>query len=677
MSLNQIKYSEKNPFTLKQNKTNYKYHVINEGFYPLKDKMYHTTTSSRNGTQYKISDNYLVQTSWERNKSRHMKTPTAVANNYLQVKKSPNTCATISGIHVFGCNAMDVEREHNRKKRQPPSLKPFNSLSESIKMKRSCAFSVHLDNAFGHEVLKIFNLLDQPTLQEIKFNVQDKNYATDYNNDDKENSERSLVPFMEAIDREPISHHAYRKLAAIQHELPRAYEISDIGKNINQEMSTNIPIFTLNIENMFFETSNADTGGIKEVFHRSVWYRGALNSMFGKPALMAKGLYLYELSDAVVLHGCWLWLPYQAATLFLSHLRPQNFLRFPEFFVPTYIFIDTNDQKIKEKNVLNINNPVINIRILGDGRNVSRTIKHVMITFVILDDILNIHKADFYYTLILYPGVENYEILKKVIDSLIVELNNLMTNRLVDSNGIKWSIELCFSSNWKFMAIILGINAPNSNYFCPWCLCTKKDIGNKDNVYKIEKSMNSLNSDSLPPGHVKTPFLPMISLDRYVPNELHIMLRIWDRLWELVIQKIKCENRYDDYIRTVISLEMKRISVGFHFWQNHDTQNWSYTPLMGGDKEKKFFSLYRLIKDPNADPTLFTIKAKEWFDLFLTSYQGIPNTRTFKKGLYCPKDVTLYIHVLVHHVPEFMSMKDGGKGIKRKSAILEILNYEN
>jgi len=32
--------------------------------------------------------------------------------------------------------------------------------------------------------------------------------------------------------------------------------------------------------------------------------RGALNPMFGKPALMAKGLYLYELSDAVVLHGC-------------------------------------------------------------------------------------------------------------------------------------------------------------------------------------------------------------------------------------------------------------------------------------------------------------------------------------------------------------------------------------
>ncbi|CAG8792540.1 3636_t:CDS:2, partial [Gigaspora margarita] len=126
------------------------------------------------------------------------------------------------------------------------------------------------------------------------------------------------------------------------------------------------------------------------------------------------------------------------------------------------------------------------------------------------------------------------------MDPLIIELNNLTTNGLVDSNGF---------------------NAPNSKNFCPWCCCTKKYIGNKDNLYKIEKSMDALKSDSPPPGHCKTPLLSMISLNRYVPNELHIMLRIWDRLWELVIQEIKAENKYDDHIRMIINLEMKRISV--------------------------------------------------------------------------------------------------------------------
>ncbi|RIB30076.1 hypothetical protein C2G38_2153677 [Gigaspora rosea] len=193
--------------------------------------MCHTTTSSRNGTQYKIPANYLVQTSWGRNKSHHMVECEIEyeqdglifiirfeGNSYQYVLKSKKSPIAVANDYL-----------------QSPSLKPFNSLSESMKTKRSRAFSVHLGNTFGHEVPKFFNLLDQPTLQEIKFNVQDKNYVINYNNDDKENSERSHVPFMEAIDRGPISHHAYRKLAAIQHELPRAYEISDIRKTLTKK----------------------------------------------------------------------------------------------------------------------------------------------------------------------------------------------------------------------------------------------------------------------------------------------------------------------------------------------------------------------------------------------------------------------------------------------------------
>jgi hypothetical protein len=163
-----------------------------------------------------------------------------------------------------------------------------------------------------------------------------------------------------------------------------------------------------------------------------------------------------------------------------------------------------------------------------------------MIICTILDDISNIHKADFHYTIILYPGVESYEILQKVMEPMINELHSLVTNGLENSNGIKWKIEPYFSSDWKFLAIVLGFNASNANYFCPWCLCTKKDIGNKDKVYKIEKNMDQLKADNFnnnasrtstpPPGHLKVPLLRMIPLDNYIPDELHIMLRIWDRM---------------------------------------------------------------------------------------------------------------------------------------------------
>ncbi|GBC34795.2 hypothetical protein GLOIN_2v1785980 [Rhizophagus irregularis DAOM 181602=DAOM 197198] len=132
-----------------------------------------------------------------------------------------------------------------------------------------------------------------------------------------------------------------------------------------------------------------------------------------------------------------------------------------------------------------------------------------------IDNILNIRKADFYYTTILYPGVENYETLQNVMEPIISKLHNLVINGLIDPNGTKWKIEPYFSS-------------------------TKKDIGNRDKIHKIEKNM----------------------------NQIH-----------------KSENQFDDNIKRIISVEMQRISVKFHFWQDHITQSWSYISLMGGDKE--------------------------------------------------------------------------------------------
>ena len=47
-----------------------------------------------------------------------------------------------------------------------------------------------------------------------------------------------------------------------------------------------------------------------------------------------------------------------------------------------------------------------------------------MITCAILDDISNLQKADYHYTIILYPGIENYEILQRVMAPMVSELND-------------------------------------------------------------------------------------------------------------------------------------------------------------------------------------------------------------------------------------------------------------
>ena len=60
-----------NVITLNQNGTRYTYTIIKEGYYPQKDILCYTSARSYNNTQYKIPDNYLIQTSWGRGTSKH------------------------------------------------------------------------------------------------------------------------------------------------------------------------------------------------------------------------------------------------------------------------------------------------------------------------------------------------------------------------------------------------------------------------------------------------------------------------------------------------------------------------------------------------------------------------------------------------------------------------------
>ena len=45
------------------------------------------------------------------------------------------------------------------------------------------------------------------------------------------------------------------------------------------------------------------------------------------------------------------------------------------------------------------------------------------------------------------------------------------------------------------------------------------------------------------------------------------------------------QNQFNDLTRAKIIAKMHRISISFHFWQDQRMQNWSYTLLIGGDKE--------------------------------------------------------------------------------------------
>ncbi|CAG8759515.1 15092_t:CDS:2 [Gigaspora margarita] len=135
--------------------------------------------------------------------------------------------------------------------------------------------------------------------------------------------------------------------------------------------------------------------------------------------------------------------------------------------------------------VLHLSKPVINLRISGDGHNVGKKINH------------------------------NYELLKNATRPLVDELNELQKSGFVNKNRINWSINLYFSSNWKFLALCLGINMANSINFCPWYQYKKTNLGNlKKRLWIIKKKMNIIVSNYLSyPGYIRAPLFPMIPLN--------------------------------------------------------------------------------------------------------------------------------------------------------------------
>ncbi|GES84262.1 hypothetical protein GLOIN_2v1778530 [Rhizophagus clarus] len=519
-----------------------------KGFYPSNDILCYT--SARSSDQFNYVESVPVFKIW-------------FGEDYQNYIKRPNTQARLSGVHVFGLNLQELEKERERKQNSR-LLKPFNKLSNSMKTKRVHAFSEHLTVDFKNTAISCFYPNDHLDLQEIRFAVQEKTFKANFGIQDMEKENQRNELFIKVIDQGPISRDSYQKLAA----LPRESQQSSVS--INEDSNT------IN-----------DSEVIEEV---------------------------------------------------LKYIRKAGYRKIKDILL--FILLGLINQ-----NVLNPNDPTIHLRL---------------------------------------SGIEKYEVLQDVMTLMINELNDLVINGLKDSTGKIWKIKPYFSSDWKFLSIILGFNASNANYFCPWYLCTKKDIGNKNKVYTIEKNMNQLNpaffnhhlSEKPPPGHIKPPLLKIIPLDHYIADELHIMLRIWNRLWLLVLQ---CKI-------------------------DQETQSWAHTSLMGGDKEavlksfdfrvifneerallinrlwRDFYQLYKDMKSKETDPTQFANKAKQWLDLFLTPSQGEPNTITFKMGLYRPKDVTLPVEKKNHeHISSFFrkTMKDGGKGAERKSAIFEILHYEN
>ena len=536
----------------------------------------------------------------------------------------PETKSTISGPLLFGLQ-LDSVRKARESRKRGYLIKPALECSSSTLVKRAKKIAAKIKSSFNSSIKETYHQSDQVILENVEFSVNANDYfQVNFGSENEVDNVHKLQSIVKSIDQGQISRDSYRNLAAAEIHLPRENSVSNERIAITNHMNQLIKISLVNMN------GQNESEEIMKVNEPDI-----TNSEITQEVINTVGLGVYRSAKDILYY-------------IIPHL--------------------------KKKKVLKSSDPTIHLRISGDGRNVGRKIKHVMITFMILNHENRHNHADYHYTTILYPGTENYNTLKFILNPFLNELQSFKENGL-EVAGILWKFELYFSADWKFLAICLGLNGPTSKYFCPWYLCSKEQHGDLNKDWHIEKKMDQITKNHNDVnGHIHPPLFNMIPIDHIIFDELHVLLRITDRLWELVLSEIKERSLFNDLTQKVILKEMERLKVSFHFWENKDSHNWEYTSLTGDDKETvlrffnlkllfkpsraqlirnlwdQFYQIYCAIKNKNTDPLEFKHKAREWLSLFLTPSQGDPtDSRTFIRGLYMPSQVTPYIHALVYH----------------------------
>ncbi|UZO12229.1 uncharacterized protein OCT59_003776 [Rhizophagus irregularis] len=221
-----------------------------------------------------------------------------------------------------------------------------------------------------------------------------------------------------------------------------------------------------------------------------------------------------------------------------------------QFNIPAYI----------QNEKLDPASPIIHLRISGDGHNIRRKVKHVMITVALLDDSAKLFEPNYHYTVVLFPGIENYSTLKIAADTLIRELQEL----------------------------------------------TKNQRGDRQTEWIISKKMSILNENPKAyPGHHSPPLFNMIPLDHYVPDKLHIMLQIETLKIRFEFWKI-CDT--DNWCYTFLMGNDKLCVLRkFNLAKLFDPEHAALIRSLWNG----FAELYDLLGERETNPHYFRLKAKE------------------------------------------------------------------
>jgi len=323
-------------------------------------------------------------------------------------------------------------------------------------------------------------------------------------------------------------------------------------------------------------------------------------------------------------------------------------------------------------------------------------------------------------------GKESYNVLKVTCSEVFKEINELVAAKSINVKGQEIPLEFFLSGDYKFLLLVLGMNAANSTYACIYCKIPKTDrwdMSKPENHYWEEgmaRTLNEMKENACKAsannyGCLYQPLL-YIPVENVRIDELHLFLRITDILERNLIHACIEWDTTDGVdppsgTRIHLSSLVKSIcecGVAFSVWQtkNGDQKlsgHYEWSSMVGGDKKKvlanlprkldgvlagkencqtvtKIWQDFKIVYDTLSEwaPTqemksTFFSKATEWARLCLSLGD--------EESGYGKSRITPYMHILCYHVPHFLKDNNGlkrftGQGIEKINDIVRTI-YHN
>lgn len=169
------------------------------------------------------------------------------------------------------------------------------------------------------------------------------------------------------------------------------------------------------------------------------------------------------------------------------------------------------------------------------------------------------HSSNEVYSVALIAESESFEVIRGLVDATKRGISDVQDSVLIvetETVLFELSFEFHLCCDWKFLALSLGINAANSNYFCLFCTCSKNE---RSSAFRVTES-NTRNSHCMSAASCSkcsndtcrkihgvlsgryNLFEELIPLERVWIDIMHMYLRLSDRI-ESQIQYLAENNR--------------------------------------------------------------------------------------------------------------------------------------